>query len=217
MEIKDKSITFKDNLKIALENIKNNINLKQCPKCKEFSTKNLGLYMSLDKNNFKDGTTFEGKSIYEISGALINTTIEYKKPYMCVNEKAPINFSMGNYNLVMFKEEIPLPKYLLKNDIRKKYEVISSWKLYELPHCCAIIVSCDAWVNFEYRKLGIGTILNKLRQDIGKELGYTTMLCTDVINNEAQRQILAKNGWTDIYHLTNKRTKNKLAISVKDL
>lgn len=94
---------------------------------------------------------------------------------------------------------------------------ISSWKLYQLPHCCAYMVSCNVIVRNDYQKKGIGTILNQLRIEIGKHLGYSAILCTDISQNEGQRAILAKNGWKDIHNITNKRTKNLVYLSVINL
>lgn len=96
-------------------------------------------------------------------------------------------------------------------------ELISSFKLYEMPHCCAIMVSCKAFVNPYFRNKRVGTILNNLRQDIGRLLNYSTILCTDVEKNTHQRQLLKTNGWKDIHDVINKRTKNRVFISVLNL
>ena len=98
-----------------------------------------------------------------------------------------------------------------------KDKEISSFELYQMPHCCAILVSCKSLVNTEFRNKRIATTLNSMRQDIGRLLGYSLLLCTDIEKNNYQRQLLATNGWKDIYNVHNKRTENKVFISVINL
>lgn len=107
-----------------------------------------------------------------------------------------------------------LGSYKIKQVIGENLNEISSWKLYQLPHCCAYMVSCNVYIEEEYRKKGIGTILNQLRIEIGKHLNYSSILCTDVKQNKGQRAILAKNGWEDIHSIKNKRTRNLVYLSV---
>jgi len=98
-----------------------------------------------------------------------------------------------------------------------KKHIISTFKTYEMPHCCAIMISCNVEVKEKYRNKGIGTILNKFRQEIGKLLGYSLLLCTDIEQNIHQRKLLKNNGWKDVYNIVNKRTNNKVFISVIEL
>lgn len=90
---------------------------------------------------------------------------------------------------------------------------IASFKLYQMPHCCGIVVSCNAEVKPAFRNRRIGTVLNNLRQELGRELGYSLMLCTDVDTNVHQRQLLKTNGWRDLLAFVNRRTANKVIIS----
>lgn len=94
---------------------------------------------------------------------------------------------------------------------------LSTFELYKMPHCCAIIVSCKAFVAPQFRGKRVGTLLNSFRQDIGRALGYSLMMCTDIEQNEHQRKLLKTNGWKDIYDITNKRTGNRVYISVINL
>lgn len=94
---------------------------------------------------------------------------------------------------------------------------VTSFRLVEFPGCCAILVSTGASVREEFRDKGINTLSNQLRQEIAKVAGYTAIICTDVVTNEPERRTLGKNGFEDIYFLTNKRTGNKLAVSIKEL
>lgn len=92
--------------------------------------------------------------------------------------------------------------------------VAGSWKLYQLPHCCAICISCNAFVDPAFRGKRLGSTLNSLRQEITRLLGYSLLMCTDVKTNVNQRKLLATQGWKDIYEVYNKRTTNNVIISV---
>ena len=96
-------------------------------------------------------------------------------------------------------------------------KLISSFELYKLPHCCAILVSCKSFVKEEFRGKRIGTIMNSFRQDVGRVLGYSSLMCTDIEQNKHQRQLLKTNGWTDIHSVINKRTKNHVYLSIINL
>lgn len=114
-------------------------------------------------------------------------TLDYKKDN---------NWSLGQYR------------------VKLKDEEISRWKLYEMPHCCAFMISCNVIVHEKYRNKRIGTILNQLRQDIGRILGYSSILCTDIEKNVNQRKLLQTNGWKDVHSVINKRTNNRVYLSV---
>lgn len=117
-----------------------------------------------------------------------------------------------------FSEDKP-DDMVLQNWSHGAYEVrldkgpIASFKLYQLPHCCGILVSCNAFVSEKLRGRRVGTTLNTMRQDIGRALGYTIMLCTDLAKNTPQRKLLATNGWKDILKFQNRRTKNELYLA----
>lgn len=132
---------------------------------------------------------------------------------------------LGNYRVILSPELEPAPSKLSWSDPKRlteeanrkawlKNHVISTFKLYQMPHCCGIMVSCNAFVGEPFRKKGIGTLLNSLRQDIGRQLGYSLILCTDIEKNEPQRKLLKTNGWKEVYSFLNKRTNNKVYISV---
>lgn len=103
-----------------------------------------------------------------------------------------------------------LGSYQLKLD----GELAARWKLYQMPHCCAICVSCNAEVFPKFQGKGLGTLLNTLRRDLSTALGYSMLLCTDVEQNTRQRHILTTNGWRDVASVVNRRTGNRVYISV---
>jgi hypothetical protein len=100
-------------------------------------------------------------------------------------------------------------------------EFYSNWVgtfcLAQLPGCCGVCVSYHSRMAGAYKRKGIGTYLNSLRVRLARALGYGVILCTDTMDNTAQRKILQRNGWQDIYIFENPRTENKVAISVQEL
>ena len=113
--------------------------------------------------------------------------------------------------------DFQLGEYIVEQVLKENKKRISSWKLYQLPHCCAYMVSCNVSVSEDYRNKKIGTVLNQLRQDLGRILGYSAVLCTDIEKNTNQRKLLATNGWKDIHNIINKRTQNRVYLSVINL
>jgi hypothetical protein len=89
---------------------------------------------------------------------------------------------------------------------------IASFELYQMPHCCGIMVSCRAEVATGFRGRRIGTTLNTMRQDIGRILGFSYLMCTDIEKNTHQRQLLKTNQWKDLESFVNRRTGNRVYI-----
>lgn len=110
-----------------------------------------------------------------------------------------------------------LGSYKVIQQIEEKQVTISTWNLYQLQHCCAFMVSCNVKVDVNYRNKRVGTVLNQLRQDIGRLLGYSAILCTDIEQNTNQRKLLKTNGWKDIHSIVNKRTNNRVYLSVVNI
>ncbi len=94
---------------------------------------------------------------------------------------------------------------------------VSFSKLCQLPGCCGVCVSFNSRVIASFNNKGIGSILNKFRIDLTRELGYGLLLCTDVSSNIKQAKILAKNNWKEIFEFKNPRTGNKVKIHVYNL
>ena len=94
---------------------------------------------------------------------------------------------------------------------------ISHFKLVQFPGCCGICVSTGAMVVENYKNKGIGTLLNKFRQDVARHQGYTILMCTDLDNNVPQKKILDHQGFQHIYQFINKRTNNLLNVSLLKL
>lgn len=96
-------------------------------------------------------------------------------------------------------------------------ENVAEWGLIQMIGCCGICVSTRSFVSYKYRNKGLGSILNEIRIIYAKCLGYGILMCTDIEQNTAQRKILAKNGWKDIFSFVNPRSSNTVFISVIEL
>lgn len=152
----------------------------------------------------RGGVLYEEEPIF--SG---KSSTYYAKPYS--------GWLIGRYALVL-ESDSPEAGYFTFSSTRcLRGTRLAEFELYEMPHCCGIMVSCGSCVQRSMRGKGLGGLLNEVRESIGRSLGYTIMLCTDKSDNTPQRKILQKNRWQDIYAFTNKRTRNNLLISIKEL
>ena len=112
-----------------------------------------------------------------------------------------------------YSDKLEIGKYELKI----KDEIIASFELHPMINCCGICVSTKSNVSQKYRKKGLGTLLNSIRIDIARYNDYSLLLCTDIEINIPQRKILKANGWKDIYSFINKRTNNKVYLTIINL
>ena len=149
--------------------------------------------------------------ISKILGCSLNDILFYKD---CYTGKPTIVEDFTYYKPIV-GSNYAIFSVRLKNE--DKEEKISTFSLYEMPHCCAFMVSCNVNISSKFREKGLGKILNLFRIEIGKQLGYSAILCTDISTNIAQRKILKDNGWEDIYEIKNKRTNNLVHLTVKNL
>ena len=77
-----------------------------------------------------------------------------------------------------------------------------------MPGCCGILISTGCFVNPGYQRRGLGTLLNNMRKQMAWEMGYTLLMCTDVVDNTPQQKILSD--WTKITSFDNRRTGNHI-------
>lgn len=89
-------------------------------------------------------------------------------------------------------------------------DVIAMFSLVCMPGCCGVVISTNCQVSLQYRRRGLGTLLNEMRRQMAYELGYSCMLCTDVIDNIPQQRILR--AWNCIANFTNRRTGNHILL-----
>lgn len=153
------------------------------------------------KQAFVDQVTKELNAYFGISGMVANllrrTSWELKASSS--GQSFTHGIELGNYVLYV------------------KGVAAAHFTLASFPGCCGICISTEANVYGAHRRKGLGTLLNKIRIDWARALGYGILMCTDISKNEYQRKILAKNGWTDIHDFVNPRTSNQVIVSVINL
>ena len=95
--------------------------------------------------------------------------------------------------------------------------LIAHFNLMQMPACCGICVLTGSAVSYHYQNKGIATLLGQMQRDVAFWNGFTVLLCTGVATNTAQKKVLSRNGWFDLWRFQNKRTDNHVDISVVDL
>jgi hypothetical protein len=129
------------------------------------------------------------------------------------------SFPHGEYFIVLERPgakgmDLSNPEYLMNVDYVAKF----SFK--QLPGCCGVVVLYHAAVYGRFSKKGLGTLLNRMRLEWARSMGYGVALCTDVTNTshpDYEQKILKKNGWSNLYVFKNPRTENKVTMSVINL
>jgi hypothetical protein len=95
---------------------------------------------------------------------------------------------------------------------------IASFKLTQMPGNCGIIVSHSTYVDYTYRKKGIATIFQTMKEKLAQYTNYTVMYATTVISNEYEIKVLEKSGWVkapNSFLFTNRRTSNEVTMWLK--
>lgn len=104
------------------------------------------------------------------------------------------------------------PAEVMYFTVKNAETLIASFAFNVMPSCCGILVSTRAHVSEGYRNRGIGKLLNQLRIEYAKYLGYSLLFCTDIAGNEPQQKILKDNGWEELTSFVNSTTKNTVKL-----
>lgn len=86
------------------------------------------------------------------------------------------------------------------------------FELNPFPGCNQIVVSNHSWIPPEQRGQGKGTVIHKERLQKIRLLGYDYAICTVKATNEAQINILNRNGWKCLDEFLNRETGNVVLI-----
>lgn len=124
------------------------------------------------------------------------------------NKNVKINFSDNTYNN---------RAHILSVEISC---LVFTFYLEEMFNNCGMLVSTNTYVDDGYRKLGIGTVLHAIKEDIARITGYSFMMYTDSVNQEVlkpNQKIMNDIGAKEVFRGTNKRTSSNIAVWVKDL
>lgn len=98
------------------------------------------------------------------------------------------------------------------------YADVSVWTLSSIPAQCGMLLSSRSCI-YNHNRMGLGTLMNQLRQDIARNLGYTTLLCTNKKEQSEgiNQRLLQKLGWKNVYEFRNDRTKNLISVNIVQL
>jgi hypothetical protein len=102
-------------------------------------------------------------------------------------------------------------------DVYRWPATFAHFHLSEVAELPGVIFSGGAWVTPKYTKRGIGSLLNKIRIEIGRSCGASLLLCTARQDNTPQRKVLIKNGWQHLMKFTNRGTSEKVFLAAYDL
>lgn len=86
------------------------------------------------------------------------------------------------------------------------------YELNPFPGSNQIIVSNHAFIEKEMRGEGYGKLQHTKRIEKAIELGYDYILCTVREDNEVEKHILRKNGWTFHDHFTSRKSEHVVEI-----
>jgi len=96
-------------------------------------------------------------------------------------------------------------------------ETIFTFKLIEMPGCCAYLISTGTYVGRKYGGKGVAQFLQKLKYEMAKDSHYPYLIATTVKNNEIENHILRKFNWELVDEITNSRTKNIVLFWKKEI
>lgn len=96
---------------------------------------------------------------------------------------------------------------------------VAKFTLAQQANCNGSLASIDTHVYEAYRGRGIAQELQILKECIAKEFGYSSLVATVNLSNEAEVHILEKTGWTKGWEFTNTRynISNKVAYYFKEI
>ena len=102
--------------------------------------------------------------------------------------------------------------YRIRLDILENKKRVAGFQLVEQVNCCGVIVSTRTYVYNSVKDMGYAQEMMELKIALAKEFGYSAMLATVVMKNEAEVHILEKFGWKCGETFVNTRSKNELGI-----
>lgn len=167
----------------------------------------------LDKLRHKwfhdDEETAAIQEILDFYYPIINTILANNNLDIVVsNKNVKINFSDNTYNN---------RAHILSVEISC---LVFTFYLEEMFNNCGMLVSTNTYVGNGYRKLGIGTVLHAIKEDIARITGYSFMMYTDSVNQEVlkpNQKIMNDIGAKEVFRGTNKRSSSNIAVWIKDL
>lgn len=76
------------------------------------------------------------------------------------------------------------------------------WELHSFPCNHDIVVSTSSITHPELRRMGVAQEQHTLRIRHAQQMGYSAMLATVRDDSEAQRAVMEKNSWKQLFNFT---------------
>lgn len=114
-------------------------------------------------------------------------------------------------------EALPNNMYEINTYGAGKFVNVGRFGLVEMPGCCGVVVFFHAAVAQEFQKRGLGSLFLEVRERAAILAGYTMAQATVIKYNKAERSIMERASWKEVFSFDNKRTGNALLAFVKQL
>lgn len=103
-------------------------------------------------------------------------------------------------------------------NIMTEHKRIAGFRMEQMQGCCAVLISFDTIVYEEYRGLGIGTLMQSMKEWIARKRGFVKIISTSTTDNEVQTSLLKSSGWTRLSKpFCNPKTDNVIVIWEKNV
>jgi hypothetical protein len=86
-----------------------------------------------------------------------------------------------------------------------------------LPGCDQVAVFHNVWMPEKERGKGYGNTAHRERMRVAHNLGYDAAVCTVRFDNYAEKTILKKNGWKNVFGFKSSKTGNYVELWVRDV
>lgn len=114
--------------------------------------------------------------------------------------------------------------YIIKLDKRPHNlchsEKVAEFHLAQMPGCCGLCVSYHTYIPIEWRRKGIGTILDKAKKKLAQDMEFSAMICTDAINagyGDDHQKIMKRGKWGKKFSFKNDRTKHMVYVYLRNI
>lgn len=168
--------------------------------------------------NFMDLNDYYNNIEIEIPGIIDKTKINVKYYNVGLSYSIPVEIKKDQYFLLGNNGpySIDFSATVLVRVITSE-RTICSFKIGTLYTCCGIAVASNFNINYPYNNHDLYKFFNKLKEDLCKVWGYSTILCTERDHNKVHKKLMKRNKYKIINSFTNIRTENKINIFIKKI
>jgi GNAT superfamily N-acetyltransferase len=81
------------------------------------------------------------------------------------------------------------------SSMTSKVSTVASFRLQALPSCCGVLVSYDSFVAPEWRRRGLGRLMQDMKEFLARQMGVGKLIATVIQGNLAEEKLLTFTGW----------------------